>query len=322
MSENYRIFNPSNDNINEVVRLIIYDNDTEKFIVKEVIEENQEYEVEQNLFTGNWDFKYKYQVKRDGRWVDFGKYTRILPEKLTEDGIKYLFYPNESSEKLVVVFQAINKKQSYNYIKVLKNFNINKLFIKDDYGLDELTKSSYYLGTKKSLKIAEYTQNLLSKIAEENNINKKNIIFAGSSKGGYAALYHGYIFGAGYIIPGGPQILLGDYLFQTNPMSIRYEIFKSIVGDFTAENKEWANSLLYNVLKGTSSPYPKTKIHIGYKEPHYEEHVVPFMNWVKEIGIPDVELDAQDYNTHEELAKYYPIFLEEQIRNFIEKDNL
>jgi hypothetical protein len=38
------------------------------------------------------------------------------------------------------------------------------------------------------------------------------------------------------------------------------------------------------------------------------------MKWVKELGIENVELDEQDYNTHEELAAYYPKFLSEQIK--------
>lgn len=308
---------PSDQTIEEDARLIVYDNDSNQFIVKEIIEQGDTYEIPEELFVGNWDFKYKYQKLREGKWVDHGRYTRILPEKVTEDGIKYLLYPNSDSEKLIVVFQAINTKQSYNYIKTLKEFNINKLFIKDDYGLDELTKSSYYLGVKKDLSIAEYTQKLINEVVQKLNIKDENVIFAGSSKGGYAALYHGYTFGSGTILPGGPQIMLGDYLYQENPASIRYEIFKSIVGDFTQDNKEWANSLLYNVLKNTSAPYPTTKVHIGLKEPHYVEHVAFLEKWVNELQIPNVEIAGEDYTTHEELAEYYPIFLNKEVKRLI-----
>ncbi|WP_411843714.1 hypothetical protein [Salinicoccus sp. HZC-1] len=315
--ENYRIINPSEHDITEDVRLVVYDNDTSTFIVKEIIKSGDSLELDEKLFHGSWDYKYKFQILREDKWVDHGRYTRILPEKISEDGIKYLLYPNQESEKLLVVFQAINTRQSYNYIKTLKGFDVNKLFIKDDYGLDELTKSSYYLGVKKDLSIAEYTQKLISEVVYELNIKKENLIFAGSSKGGYAALYHGYTFGAGNIIPGGPQIMLGDYLYQTNPASIRYEIFQSIVGDFTEENKSWANNLLYEVMKNSSEPFPNTKVHIGLKEPHYKEHVEFFENWVNEFNIPNVEIAGEDYSTHEELAEFYPIFLNNEVKRLV-----
>lgn len=315
--KNYRIINPFEHDITEDVRLVVYDNDTSTFIVKEIIKSGDSFELDEKLFHGSWDYKYKFQILREGKWVDHGRYTRILPEKISEDGIKYLLYPNQKSEKLLVVFQAINTRQSYNYIKTLKEFDVNKLFIKDDYGLDELTKSSYYLGVKKDLSIAKYTQKLISEVVSELNIKKENLIFAGSSKGGYAALYHGYTFGAGNIIPGGPQIMLGDYLYQTNPASIRYEIFQSIVGDFTEENKSWANSLLYEVVKNSSEPFPNTKVHIGLKEPHYKDHVEFFENWVNEFNIPNVEIAGEDYSTHEELAEFYPIFLNNEVKRLV-----
>lgn len=316
-TKNYRLIDPSKYDINEDVRLIVYDNDTGQFIVKEIIKVGETLELNEKIFQGNWDYKYKFQILREGKWVDHGRYTRILPEKITEDGIKYLLYPNQESEKLVVIFQAINTKQSYNYIKTLKEFNVNKLFIKDDYGLDELTKSSYYLGVKKDLSIAKYTQKLINDVVSDLNIKKENLIFAGSSKGGYAALYHGYTFGAGNIIPGGPQIMLGDYLYQTNPASIRFEIFQSIVGDFTEENKKWANDQLYDVLKNSVEPYPNTKIHIGLKEPHYKEHVAFFEEWVRELNIQSVEIAGEDYTTHEELAEFYPIFLNNEVKRLV-----
>lgn len=316
-TKNYRLINPSEYDINEDVRLIVYDNDTSQFIVKEIIKAGETLELNEKIFYGNWDYKYKLQVLRESKWVDHGRYTRILPEQISEDGIKYLLYPNQESEKLVVIFQAINTKQSYNYIKTLKEFNVNKLFIKDDYGLDELTKSSYYLGVKKDLSIAKYTQKLISDVVSDLNIKKENLIFAGSSKGGYAALYHGYTFGAGNIIPGGPQIMLGDYLYQTNPASIRFEIFQSIVGDFTEENKKWANDQLYDVLKNLVEPYPNTKIHIGLKEPHYKEHVAYFEEWVRDLNIQKVEIAGEDYSTHEELAEFYPIFLNNEMKRLV-----
>lgn len=314
------VFNPSKDKIEEEeVRLVIYDNEKSLFICKEIIPSNNDFIITIDSKKYSNSVKYKYQIRRKDRWEDITQYKYLYPERKHYTGIKYLLYESIKSENLVVIFQAISKTQSYNYIKTLKDVPINRLYIKDDYGRDYLTKSSYYLGAGKNLKIAEYTQKLILDIAEELNINRENIIFAGSSKGGYAALYHGYSLGVGGIIPGGPQILLGDYLYQINPNSLRHHIFKSIAGEFTQENKIWANNLLYEQLKNAEKPYPFTKIHIGVGEPHYKEHVLPFMDWVNHLHIPKVELDTQNYDSHEELAQFYPIFLRKEIDKFIKK---
>lgn len=315
-------FNPYlQEGIIEKCRLVIFNNNTKKFVITEIIDYRQDFDLDLDGFDKNMNYTYQYQIKDNKhgveRWINKTLTKRLYNEQITNDGIKYIFFEEADSNKLVIMFQAINKDPTYNYIGSLADKKVNRLYIKDDYGGDEATKSSYYIGQNKDLSIAISTQKLIKVIVKKYNIKSGNTIFCGSSKGGFAALYHGYKFGAGHIIPGGPQILLGDYLYINSPNSVRYGIFRSIVGDFTKENKEWANSLLYNALKSSKSPYPKTKIHIGNKEPHYEEHVVPFMEWVKELAIPNVELDLQDYSTHEELAKYYPIFLEKEIDRFV-----
>ncbi|WP_213810187.1 hypothetical protein [Jeotgalicoccus sp. WY2] len=74
---------------------------------------------------------------------------------------------------------------------------------------------------------------------------------------------------------------------------------------------------MYNALSNIKSPYPETIIHVGFWESHYLKHVVPFMEMAKELGIENVNLSIADYTTHSELAKYYPIFLQEQVNKII-----
>lgn len=307
-------FNPFKERgIEEQVRLVIYNNETSEFSIKREIAPKGQLNISYDELENHLNYRFKYQIKKDGRWGDIDKYTRLIPESITEEGIKYLLYKNPESKKLIVIFQAISTTPSYNYIKTIKDEHLNKLYIKDDYGEDEATKSSYYLGKHKNLDIFNATQNLITEVIDYLGIEKKDVIFAGSSKGGYAALHHGYHFGCGYILPGGPQVLLGDYLGRTAKKSILAPIFRSIVGEVNEENKEWANKLMYNALKNAQKPHPKTLIHIGSGEPHYQSHVIPFMKWVKELKIENVELDILDYDTHKELAIHYPIFLKEQV---------
>jgi len=130
---------------------------------------------------------------------------------MDEAGLKYVFYPSSCTSKyLIVGFQAIQNTPSYNYIRTLNNVNAYHLYIKDDYGSDERTHSSYYLNEGNPIKVEGLVQLLIDNYV--NHLSKENTIFISSSKGGFAGIYHGYKYGVGHIIVGGPQTMLGDYL--------------------------------------------------------------------------------------------------------------
>src|SRR5699024_10220694 len=132
--------------------------------------------------------------------------------------------------------------------------------------------------------------------------------------GGVASIYHGYKFAAGYILPAGPQVLLGDYLARSNAKSqMQNKIFKSIFGKIDETKKEAANNLIRNVLMTAKSPYPKTNIHIGYWEPHFKKHVVPFMEMANDLGIDNISLHVKDYKSHSGIVDFYRDFLIENI---------
>lgn len=83
------------------VRLVIRDNQNGKF---SKIIELKPYERVNYYLTDlgdHNDFKYKYQIKYQNKWVDETNYEYLLPEQITDDGIKYIAYPNNQSSKLV-----------------------------------------------------------------------------------------------------------------------------------------------------------------------------------------------------------------------------
>lgn len=321
INKNYKFDPYAERGISETSRLAIYDNKKKAFIYFKIIEPYDKYLISPSELGCHFDFKYKYQLvnksQDKNKWIDDAVgYRSLVPESIDEDGLKYVFYPSESPAKhLIICFQAIQTTPSYNYIRTLNGVNAHRLYIKDDYGLDEKTHSSYYLNEKNPIEVDTLVQLLIEKCVKYLNIEKENTIFIGSSKGGYAGIYHGYKYGAGHIIVGGPQTLLGDYLCINSEGSIRPAIFKEIFGD--PLNKQYANSLIYKELKKAKAPFPKTYIHIGKGEPHYEQHVLPFMSWVKDLDIPNVQLNVEDYDNHDELAKYYPVFLKNMIPKVI-----
>ena len=319
------VFKPSEDySIYEKTRLIIKDKVKNKYVLKKVIETGQMTEVDNSKYHPYWNFRFKFQIRGldkitgEERWVDATKYKILYPEEVNNEGMKCLLFENPNSDKLIVIFQAINRHPSYNYVGALSDFEINRLYIKDDYGKDKTTKSSYYIGQNENNSISESTQRLIKEVVEKLDIKKKDTIFAGSSKGGFSALYHGYMYGAGHILPGGPQILLGDYLVSEHEeKGVGNEIFKAIFGNITENTLIKSNNILFDVLKNSKPPYPNTKIHVGYWEPHYIQHVVPFMDYARKLSINNISLDIADYSTHAELAHYYPNFLKEQITKII-----
>jgi len=190
---NYITFQPYEDaEIKEEVQLVIYDLFNKNVFKKIIIPSLQQYKLEHNYFEKHWEYKYKYQIKNSmGNWEDCSKVKRIKPEIKNGNNLKYIRHEYENSDTLIVIFQAINTTPTYNYISTLNDFKVNKLFIKDDYGGDPKTRSSYYLGKGKDFYIADATQALIKETVNSLNINPNRVIFLGSSKGGYAALYHG-----------------------------------------------------------------------------------------------------------------------------------
>lgn len=316
-------FRPLRDySINEPACLVIYDNRASTFILKEELRAGEECCLSFERLEEHLDYKFKIQTKAGGRWVDRVNYARLLPESETKDGIKYLFYPCKGSDKLVVVFQAINRKPGYNYIKTLSGVHANRLYIKDEYGEDEETHSSYYLGKGRSFDIADKVQRLITELTSSLKIERSDCIFAGSSKGGFAALYHGYRFGAGHILPGGPQVLLGDFLNSRSKESVHPPILNHIAGGLDDVSVAWANRILQEVILSATAPFPHTEIHVGSREPHYRKHVLPFLELVGKAKIPNVAVDLGDYSTHAELATHYPKFLRDRVETIVLPQNI
>ena len=82
-------------------------------------------------------------------------------EKLFQGKVKYLFQRN-GSKTLAIVFSGfpVNEKPVYNYVKTLKNWKADKLFILDDFAY----KGSYYWYQNGSNEPLKYVQLLINQI--------------------------------------------------------------------------------------------------------------------------------------------------------------
>lgn len=312
------IFDPIKEaDITEETRLVIQDWKKGEFHTLKVLDTGETLRLDESDFESHLYYRYKFQIKRNGKWEDKTRY-KNLPERETEEGIKYLYYHHANSPALIVVFQALASVPGYNYVRTLKDLPVSKLYIKDEYGPNP-TKASYYLGKNKEFNIAANTAKLIEYVRGYNNIPKEKVICAGSSKGGFASIYQAFFNDYGYAVAGGPQIYLGNYLGKGlgKPQSVLAPIYTFITGSSSESEIEWANAILTEVVKNRTTSPPNLYIHVGKNEPHYKNHVLPFYEFLNDQGIRNVELDLGEYDDHDELAMHFPVFLKEKIESIL-----
>lgn len=239
-------------------------------------------------------------------------------EKVFEDDngvkLKYIFKEEKKSNILLVVFSSCTRKgvkARYNYIRTLKQFRVNQLFILDDYGYD--SRGVYYLGKEKKFTIEQSVRKLIHKKIEE--CNSQKTIYIGSSKGGYGALYFGLGDDKGIIVSGAPQYILGDYL----KVKDNEHILEFIMGDKSDESINYLNRILHDKVIHSAKTKQKIYIHCSTEEHTYRNHVGYLINDIRENTEHHLELDLKKYQLHSEIGKHFPGYLIDIINKEIDE---
>jgi hypothetical protein len=230
----------------------------------------------------------------------------IKEKKYFNDGyhLKYILeqYDNDI---LLIVFSGCTREgvtARYNYNRTLNSIKANKLFILDDFGYDK--RGAYYLGHNMDFKIQEVVKKLISKI--QSDLNIKNSIYIGTSKGGYAALNFGLLQKESIIIAGAPQYFLGNYL---NSGSYIENCLQYIVGkNVTKENLDLLNNILLNKVIQCSKNDNEIYLHFSNKEHTYENHVKYLISDLESNNY-SFHLDVADYPNHSDVSLYFPKYL-------------
>src|SRR5699024_9987552 len=202
-------------------------------------------------------------------------------------------------------FSSINKPPSYNYGRTIEEFHCNKLFILDDFG----SRGSYYLCKNRDFSIERSVIGLIRKIIEENNIQK--VMTAGSSKGGYAALYYGIKYGFDYVVAASPQYYVGNYLVKEARAN---NVAKFMAGGDSDEDVVFLNSVLKELIMTTENN-PDIFIHLGEVGRHYKAHVSTMIKDL-ELAKKSYVLDLGNYTKHSEVGKHFPPLFKERIRKY------
>lgn len=228
--------------------------------------------------------------------------------KYYEENIKYMFEHCKDTDKLIVVFSACTRAgipARYNYVRTLKNINCNKLFILDDLGEDK--RGSYYLGRYPEYNFEKAVEQLLNNIIKKYSI--KEVVFCGSSKGGYAALNFGIKYnqsiGKGIII-GAPQFWLGQYLSApANETTLN-----GIKGEYKKEEVvlNLDNHLESKIKKYSDEKKQNIYIHFSENDHTYKEHIVDLCSLLENYGYKLLE-NREKYENHGDVSLYFPSFM-------------
>lgn len=226
--------------------------------------------------------------------------------------VKYLLKSQQKSNDLVIIFSAFTRKglkARYNYVRTLKEFPCNQLFILDDFGEDG--RGGYYVGYEMNFQEEAATKALIQKMIKQTNANR--VIFCGSSKGGWAALNFGLQFSNSCIIAGGPQYYLATYLIDDG----NENTLKHIIGDKSPEKIAFLDQYLKNrIINSSSRVKPEIYLHYSKREHTYEEHIRDMIDDLNSNHY-QLQYDICEYENHSDISLYFPDFLSRTIQNLL-----
>lgn len=217
-------------------------------------------------------------------------------EKTFQGKVKYLFQRNRS-KTLAIIFSGFpgNEKPVYNYVKTLKNWKADKLFILDDFAY----KGSYYWFQNGSNEPLKYVQLLINQSINGGGYNR--IITLGSSKGGTCAIYFGLTSKADDVYAAACQYYIGQYLNTDE----HRRIFQSMMGTDAGEKEQKIlDSMMPDVLQANAGS--RTQIHLMYsKEEHtYQEHISDLIKDLDKNGIEHTD-KIESFKEHGEVGRFF-----------------
>ena len=231
--------------------------------------------------------------------------------------IKYI-YTSNNSDVLIVSFSGFpgcGRKPTFNYMRTLQDVKANKLFLLDDFGYPN-DLGSYYLGENGNWFLPQEISELIDKIVAKKNIMTK--IMIGSSKGGTSALQYAIRCKAQYAIIGAPQYYIGNYL---NTEELR-PIMRSICGDTSEDTVARLNQLMSELIKENETlDKPTVFVHYSPQEHTYPEHIKDMIVDLQASGYPVKEDNDYSYTDHNDVAKFFPKILFNEVSRIVQKNS-
>lgn len=232
----------------------------------------------------------------------------------SDKDIKYIFKEgNKSVNKLIVIFSGYASKDSkikhkYNYMNILSDTNVHRLYILDDNG----ETGSYYFGQYLNFDVDSSVISLILMTARNYSISLENIITLGSSKGGTAALYFGLKYKLGAIFAGAFQTKIADLITMRRPESTDFLLGDANTKDYN-KRYDQLNSIMFNLL---NSPVLSNLYLISSENDwQYEIHVKPFIDKLNQLDINHDIYLSPDMQNHSEISIYFPQYFRKKLIN-------
>lgn len=220
--------------------------------------------------------------------------------------INYVFQEAKTpSDVLVVSFPGAGGRVpggEWGYLVTISQFNVNSLFIRSD---QELSQSRLtYINGKPVIENA--VKALIDKCAAQ--VNASRIITAGSSIGGFDALYYGLKYGYD-VIAGSPE-----YMF-TDSAQIVYA-----VGKAGKSATDWLNEQIRSEIQGAGKKGFNKKVFISYGEGERfwlsEDHGRKLIKDLENANIKFV-LKLYPYSNHLSLHRMFPNLLKSRLNFYL-----
>lgn len=248
-----------------------------------------------------WGFLYAKLLKAKNEKLFYGEVVQ-----------KYLRMGPAQGDSLVVVFSSCTRKgvsARYNYIRTLKDIDVPKLFILDDFGLDG--RGGYYLGQDGGEEIYRTTHALIEKVKAE--VCATKVVYCGSSKGGWAALKFGVGDPLGTVVAGSPQYLLGDYAIEEYEKEGGNKTLLPYLSHDLYERGRinWLNGLIKQEINQRSSRAP---VFLCYstEEHTYADHIKFLIDDLRAAGRV-VNVREEKFSNHSDISLYFPEYLHSTI---------
>jgi hypothetical protein len=208
--------------------------------------------------------------------------------------------------RLLVVFSGFDAagRQRYNYIRQLEGVAPHRMYVLDNLG----ERGCYYLGRDRDPFVADAVSQAIAAELERLGLGTDQLVTAGSSKGGSAALYFGLEFGC-RILAGAPQYYIGDYL--TNA-SAAVAVCKLIAGGSEPEDVEWLDGVLGRAIDG-SAPGASVSLFSSPRDEQFESHIQPMIERLESAGV-EHDLTLGTYAGHRAIGDEFGPWLRKQSR--------
>lgn len=234
-----------------------------------------------------------------GRKLYFGWIQR---KKKMSNGtqLTYILNTVPQSDTLVIVLSSLslNGKSVYNHVRSLKDSTHNRLYILDNFGYGK--RGVFYLGEKNGMEVRDAVEELIAEICHSESITKK--IFAGSCKGGTAAIYLGIRLKASQIIVGAPMYYISDCL------NMKFgEYLIPMLDRHNPDSEKELNQIIRETVHNVTF---EGRMYIQYssEDEYYTSQIKLLINDLKERNVSLV-LEQAGYLDHDHCSRYFSRFL-------------